>query len=146
MAEKAFRLEEGEEHSLGTRVVQPISNPTQGILERIHFVRTAGSHHPFEVDLVATEFTSVCPVTGQPDFGQVTIRYRPVDWLVESKSLKLYLGAYRQEPIFHEAVVVKICDDLFDVLMPAWIRVFGKFNSRGGIAINPSATRSREDF
>ncbi|MCH8274987.1 MAG: NADPH-dependent 7-cyano-7-deazaguanine reductase QueF [Armatimonadetes bacterium] len=83
---------------------------------------------------VAPEFTSVCPKTGNPDFGTITLSYIPDELCVELKSLKLYYFGFRNEGIFYEAVVNKILDDVVAVLDPRWARVEGEFNVRGGIA------------
>ncbi len=96
------------------------------------------------VGLDCLEFTSLCPVTGQPDFGRVHIHYVPDRLCVESKSLKLYLGAYRNHGSFHEDCVNRIADDLVSRLDPWYLRVFGDFNVRGGIAIKPLALRISE--
>ena len=91
----------------------------------------------YQVELVCPEFTALCPMTSQPDFGVITIRYSPNQFLVESKSLKLYLFSFRQTGSFHEDCVNKIARDLFDLMQPKWLEVEGKFNPRGGISINP---------
>lgn len=91
-----------------------------------------------KVELVCPEFTSLCPITSQPDFAKITIQYCPNELLVESKSLKIYLFAYRNEGMFHEFVVNKIAQDLYDIMKPVWIEVEGEFFPRGGISINPS--------
>jgi 7-cyano-7-deazaguanine reductase len=90
------------------------------------------------VEITGQEFTSLCPATGGPDFGAITIIYEPRDWMVESKSLKLYLESYRQERDFHEACCAKILDHLVKLLDPKMMRVQGKFNARGGWSINPT--------
>ncbi|OYU50115.1 MAG: NADPH-dependent 7-cyano-7-deazaguanine reductase QueF [Rhizobiales bacterium PAR1] len=82
------------------------------------------------------EFTSICPVTGQPDFGILVIDYVPGDWLVESKSLKLYLGAFRNHGAFHEDCTVAIGKQLVDLLHPRWFRIGGYWYPRGGIPID----------
>ena len=81
------------------------------------------------------EFTSVCPITGQPDFGHITIRYIPDELCVESKSLKLYLFSYRNHGAFHEDVINRILKDLVCAVRPRRAEVKGVFNPRGGIAI-----------
>ena len=96
---------------------------------------------PWVVELDCTEFTSLCPVTGQPDFGRVRIHYAPAGLCVESKSLKLYLGAYRNHGAFHEDCVNRIASDIAARIEPRYLRVFGDFNVRGGIAIKPLAIR-----
>ena len=93
----------------------------------------------YSVQLICEEFTCLCPMTKQPDFAKIIIEYRPDQWLVESKSLKLYLGSYRNTGIFHEFVVNRICHDLVQVLRPRFIEVRGEFSVRGGIRILPTA-------
>jgi 7-cyano-7-deazaguanine reductase len=88
----------------------------------------------FEIRFVFPEFTSVCPVTGQPDFATITIIYIPRRLCVEMKSLKLYFFAYRNKGIFYEAVVNTILDDLVAVLKPRKMTVVGDFAVRGGTA------------
>jgi 7-cyano-7-deazaguanine reductase len=88
----------------------------------------------YEVKFVFPEFTSVCPVTGQPDFATITLAYVPDRLCVEMKSLKLYYFAYRNKGIFYEAVVNTICDDLACVLEPRRMTVIGEFAVRGGTA------------
>jgi 7-cyano-7-deazaguanine reductase len=81
----------------------------------------------------ANEFTSVCPITGQPDFGKISISYIPNKLCIELKSLKFYLQSYRNEGIFYENVINKILDDLLKAVKPKWIEVKGEFSVRGGI-------------
>ena len=83
------------------------------------------------------EFTSLCPITGQPDFGNIIISYVPDSRLVESKSLKLYLFSFRNHGGFHEDVVNRIMKDLIKLLDPKYIEVWGKFLPRGGLSIDP---------
>ena len=90
------------------------------------------------------EFTALCPITGQPDFARITIRYIPDRLCVESKSLKLYLGSYRNTGAFHEAVTNRILDDLVAAVAPRKAVVIGEFNRRGGIAITVEASYDRE--
>lgn len=82
---------------------------------------------------VAPEFTSRCPMTGQPDFGTVVIEYVPERLCVELKSLKLYLQAFREEGIFYENVTNRVLDELVGVLRPRWMRVTTKWRPRGGL-------------
>lgn len=84
----------------------------------------------------APEFTSICPVTGQPDFGILVIDYLPGDWLVESKSLKLFLTSFRNHGAFHEDCTVAIAKRLIDLLEPKWLRIGGYWYPRGGIPID----------
>jgi 7-cyano-7-deazaguanine reductase len=96
------------------------------------------------VALASDEFTCVCPATGQPDFATITIKYIPDKWILESKSLKLYLWSYRNEGVFHEHVTNTICDDIVSVLHPHWIEVTGAFKVRGGISITVVATQEKK--
>ncbi len=82
------------------------------------------------------EFTSICPVTGQPDFAHLVIDYAPDRWLVESKSLKLYLWSFRNHGAFHEDCTVRIGKDLVGVIKPRWLRIGGYWFPRGGIPID----------
>jgi 7-cyano-7-deazaguanine reductase len=95
--------------------------------------------------LICTEFTSLCPKTGQPDFAKIFINYIAADKMVESKSLKLYLFSFRNHGDFHEDCVQKICDDLFKLMKPHYIEVIGEFTPRGGIAIFPMASASSSE-
>ncbi len=88
---------------------------------------------PYEIAFECPEFTCLCPMTGQPDFATIRIRYVPAQRCVELKSLKLYLWSFRDEGAFHEAVTNRICDDLVNALDPRWIEVVGDFMVRGGI-------------
>ena len=104
--------------------------------------------HPdneYVVTLDCPEFTSLCPVTGQPDFGHIIIRYIPRIKMVESKSLKLYLGSFRNHGDFHEDCVNIIMKDLIALMAPRYIEVTGLFNVRGGIAIKPFANYGDND-
>ncbi|MAT69466.1 MAG: NADPH-dependent 7-cyano-7-deazaguanine reductase QueF [Planctomycetaceae bacterium] len=87
----------------------------------------------YKIEIVAPEFTSVCPKTGQPDFGTVTITYTPAAKCVELKSLKFYLQSFRNQGIFYENVTNQILDDLAAVIQPRWMKVEIHFNARGGI-------------
>ncbi|WP_413585922.1 preQ(1) synthase [Bdellovibrio sp. HCB274] len=89
---------------------------------------------------VCTEFTSLCPKTGQPDFAKVFINYIADKKMVESKSLKLYLFSFRNHGDFHEDCIQTICDDLVKLMKPKYIEVVGEFTPRGGIAIFPYAS------
>ena len=92
------------------------------------------------------EFTSLCPKTGQPDFATIIINYIPDKWLIESKSLKLYLFGFRNTGDFHEDIVNTIKNDLVKLLEPHYLEVIGQFNPRGGISITPFANFATEKF
>jgi len=100
----------------------------------------------YMVTLNCPEFTTLCPITGQPDFGTIVINYIPDVRMVESKSLKLYLFSFRNHGDFHEDVVNIILNDLIALMRPRYIEVRGLFNPRGGIAIHPVATWANPDF
>ena len=96
------------------------------------------AEQPLVIEHIAEEFTSVCPMTGHPDFGTVTVRFCPRPAVaggvcVELKSLKLYLHSFRSEGIFYEAVTNRICDDLDALMTPAWLQVITNWRGRGGI-------------
>ena len=93
--------------------------------------------HDYFVKLNCPEFTSLCPITGQPDFATIYISYVPDSYLVESKSLKLYLFSFRNHGDFHEDCVNIIMQDLIKLMDPKYIEVWGKFLPRGGISIDP---------
>ena len=87
----------------------------------------------YQIEIRAPEFTSVCPKTGMPDFGEIIIRYTPAALCIELKSLKYYLNGYRNQGIFYEAVTNRILDDLVAVCQPRRMTVTGAFTARGGI-------------
>lgn len=102
--------------------------------------------HPgrrYLVTLVCSEFTCVCPMTGQPDFATITIRYIPDRRVLESKSLKLYLWSYREEGTFHEHVTNRILDDVVKAIQPHYCKVTGAFGVRGGISITVEAEHGK---
>jgi 7-cyano-7-deazaguanine reductase len=117
---------------LGQKAALPAS-PDEAQLERV-----ANPHKDahYVARFTAPEFTSLCPVTGQPDFAHIVIDYVPGDWLVESKSLKLYLGSFRNHGAFHEDCTLRIGKDLVQSLTPRWFRISAYFNPRGGIPID----------
>lgn len=98
--------------------------------------------------LICTEFTSLCPKTGQPDFAKIFINYIAAKKMVESKSLKMYLFGFRNHGDFHEDCVQTICNDLVNLMKPKYIEVIGEFTPRGGIAIFPfaSAANAEKEF
>ena len=99
----------------------------------------------YKIEMECPEFTSICPVTGQPDFGTIRIRYVPDQQCIELKSLKLYLWSYRQEGAFHEAVTNNILDDLVAACAPRQMTVVGDFNVRGGITTVVTAEFARAE-
>jgi len=93
----------------------------------------------YEITFNCPEFTSLCPVTGQPDFGDITVRYIPDELCVESKSMKIFLFSFRNHNTFHEEAVNKILDEIVDKAKPKWCEVVGEFRPRGGIALSVKA-------
>jgi len=114
------------------------SVPEASILETFENPSPGAS---YTVTITTSEFTSMCPKTGQPDFGVITIEYVPGGLCVESKSLKLYLAAYRSFGIFYEALVNRIADDLAAVAKPIHMLVTGEFTARGGLEFEVVAER-----
>lgn len=108
-------------------------NPGEAVLER---VANPNGGTPYMVRFTVPEFTSLCPITGQPDFAYLMIDYVPRRWLVESKSLKLYLASFRNHGAFHEACTVDIGKRLVELLRPAWLRIGGYWYPRGGMPID----------
>jgi len=117
---------------LGGATVQP-RTPEEAVLER---VPNPNPGDGYVVRFTAPEFTSLCPITGQPDFAHLVIDYVPADWLVESKSLKLFLTSFRNHGAFHEACTVGIGKRLVAELSPVWLRIGGYWYPRGGIPID----------
>ena len=117
---------------LGATVEAPAA-PDAATLERVPNPHTDA---PYLVRFTAPEFTSICPVTGQPDFAHLVIDYVPDRFLVESKSLKLYLGAFRSHGAFHEDCTVAIAKRLVAEIAPVWLRIGGYWYPRGGIPID----------
>lgn len=95
------------------------------------------------VTIVQPEFTSVCPMTGLPDFGTITIRYTPGACIIELKSLKYYLLQFRSVGVFYENLCNRILDDLVQVLKPRWMEVTGEFSARGGLTTTVYARYER---
>lgn len=121
-----------ETTQLGKASALPAS-PEEAVLDRVPNPH-AGTD--YVARFTCPEFTSICPVTGQPDFGILVIDYVPGDWLVESKSLKLYLGAFRNHGAFHEDCTVGVGKKLVELLAPRWFRIGGYWYPRGGIPID----------
>ena len=115
------------------RDVRGFDNPESAVLER---VPNPQSDVLYLARFTAPEFTSLCPVTGQPDFAHLVIDYAPGEWLIESKSLKLYLGSFRNHGAFHEDCTVAIGRKIVDVAAPRWLRIGGYWYPRGGIPID----------
>lgn len=122
---------------------QHLGRPSREAINHLDCIPWQGGD--VSIDLACREFTSLCPITGQPDFGEITIRYRPDQRIVETKSLKLFLMRYRDQGVFNEALVSEMADDLYQQIMPHQLEVTGCFHSRGGIAITVTARRPIPD-
>ena len=116
----------GQPSSLATR-------PDQAVLD---YVATPRPGRPYLVRFTAPEFTSLCPVTGQPDFAHLVIDYVPGDRIVESKSLKLFLGSFRGHAAFHEDCTVGIAERLVAEMAPLWLRIGGDWYPRRGMPLD----------
>ena len=117
---------------LGRPVETPLS-PDGAVLER---VKNPQFDTLYNVRFTAPEFTSLCPKTGQPDFAILVIDYVPGEWLVESKSLKLFLGSFRNHGAFHEDCTITVGRRIADLIDPKWLRIGGYWYPRGGIPID----------
>lgn len=120
------------------KALYKFKRPDPSVLERFPNPRSAT--FGLVVDIVAPEFTSLCPITGQPDFATIRVSYTPGEWCVESKSFKLYLMGFRNFGEFHESCVNRICDDLIALLDPIYLQIVGDFAPRGGISFKPTAS------
>lgn len=123
---------------------QNVKYPTDYSPELLETFENKHQERDYIVRLDCPEFTTLCPKTGQPDFGHIRINYIPDRKMVESKSLKLYLFSFRNHGDFHEDVVNIILNDLWKLMEPRYIEVEGQFMPRGGISINPFANRADE--
>lgn len=125
-------MEETQLTQLG-REAPGFDSPEAAVLERVPNPHAGAA---YLVRFTAPEFTSLCPVTGQPDFAHIVIDYVPGAWLVESKSLKLYLSSFRNHGAFHEDCTLAIAKRLVSEISPEWLRIGGYWYPRGGIPID----------
>jgi 7-cyano-7-deazaguanine reductase len=117
---------------LGKPTVWPAS-PREAVLDRVPNPQPDTN---YLARFTAPEFTTLCPVTGQPDFAQLVIDYVPRRWLLESKSLKLYLASFRNHGAFHEDCTVSVGKRIFETIKPRWLRIGGYWYPRGGMPID----------
>ena len=117
---------------LGRPATIPAS-PEEAVLER---VANPEPGLAYVVRFVCPEFTALCPLTGQPDFAHLVLDYIPEAWIVESKSLKLFLASFRNHGAFHEACTLMVARRLVDLLSPKWLRIGGYWYPRGGMPID----------
>jgi 7-cyano-7-deazaguanine reductase len=116
-----------------------MANPDGPAAEQLETFPNPYPRRDYTIEIVCPEFTSVCPKTGQPDFGAITFTYTPGERCVELKSLKLYLQRYRNEGIFYETVVNRLLEDFVTACRPRRCRVVGAFTPRGGITTTVTA-------
>ena len=119
-----------------TTLGQPSEVPASPEAARLDTVPNPQAGETYLARFTCPEFTSLCPVTGQPDFAHLVIDYVPGDWLVESKSLKLFLTSFRNHGAFHEDCTLTVAKRIRDAVAPRWIRIAGYWYPRGGIPID----------
>jgi 7-cyano-7-deazaguanine reductase len=142
MATKSTKSTIGSLSKLGNRQTEYPTDYNPSVLE------TFDNKHPgndYFVKFNCPEFTSLCPITGQPDFATIYINYIPGRKMIESKSLKLYLFSFRNHGDFHEDCINIIMKDLINLMKPKYIEVWGKFLPRGGISIDPYCNYGEQD-
>lgn len=123
-------------------VLEKFPNPSNERIRSGHAVQAGG----IKVTIATSEFTSLCPKTGQPDYATILVEYVPGEWCVESKSFKLYLMQFRMHGEFHEACVDRIGRDLVALLDPQTLEVVGQFTPRGGIKFHPTFRYVRQSL
>jgi len=100
----------------------------------------------YRIDIELPEFTCLCPVTGYPDFAVINVHYIPDEYIVELKSLKLYINKFRNQGMYHEAAVNRIMDDIVEKIDPRWIKVVGDFNRRGNVKTIVTAEHTQKNY
>lgn len=131
MEKKSFDLSgyKGKQKSVRNLIIRP----------GLRTIENKYSDRDYIVELKSDEFTSICPKTGLPDFAEIIIQYRPDKNLVEEKSLKLYLNAYRNLPIFQEHATNRILEDFVKKVAPRWVRITSLWHRRGGVSAKVEA-------
>ena len=137
------RIEELKDSILGKVVKREYVKPDVKILETF---KNKYQKREYIININIPEFTCICPVTGQPDFATINIKYIPGKKCIESKSMKLYIYSYRNFGIFYEDSINRILDDCIKTCDPRWMLVTGEFNPRGGISISPTAEYKKEGY
>lgn len=127
--------------ALGNKTAYPSNGPSPELLEAFP---NRFPNRPYIVSIEFPEFTSLCPVTGQPDFATIVVEYIPDAFCVESKSFKVYMFAYRDHQSFMESITNTILDDICNTLQPLWCRVKGLFTPRGGTNLHVFAECYKE--
>lgn len=119
-----------------TQLGRPTPLPASPDEARLERVPNPAPGRAYTVRFTCPEFTSLCPITGQPDFAHIVIDYMPGEWIVESKSLKLFLASFRNHGAFHEACTMQIAGRLIELLAPGWLRIGAYWYPRGGMPID----------
>ena len=119
-----------------TQLGRPTALPASPDAAKLERVPNPQRGENYVVRFTCPEFTSLCPLTGQPDFAHVVVDYIPGDWIVESKSLKLFFASFRNHGAFHEACTMQIANRLVSLLAPVWLRIGTYWYPRGGIPID----------
>ena len=122
---------------MGAGSLPHVQSPSAAILETFP---NPAPRERLEICFSTDEFTSMCPITGQPDFATITIRYIPKERCIESKALKLYLRSFRNQGVFAEGIISRMLDDLVEILAPHSLTVTGEFTPRGGIGLHVEAS------
>ncbi len=130
---KKISNKQNKENFLGQKTKYNLSNPHLNILEG---VKNPHTDIDYSIKFTCPEFTSICPITSQPDFAHIIIDYVPNQKIIESKSLKLYLFSYRNHGAFHEDCTIQIAKDIINCIKPKWLRISGFWYPRGGIPID----------
>jgi 7-cyano-7-deazaguanine reductase len=125
-----------ESHEGLTQLGRPVPLPASPAEAKLERVANPAKGAGYVVRFTCPEFTSLCPLTGQPDFAHIVIDYVPGDWIVESKSLKLFLASFRNHGAFHEACTMEIANRLVSLLTPLWLRIGTYWYPRGGMPID----------
>jgi 7-cyano-7-deazaguanine reductase len=128
-----------------TLLGQPVSRyPSAPSAKTIETFENQYANRRYLIKFECADFTSLCPVTGQPDFAKITIEYVPDDRCIETKSLKFYLASYRNTPSFNEEIVNRILDDVVAACSPQEALVYGEFAARGGISLSAEAQYTQD--
>jgi len=125
-----------DSYAMLTQLGRPAPLPASPDAAKLERVANPAPGRDYVVRFTCPEFTCLCPVTGQPDFAHIVIDYIPRDWIVESKSLKLFLVSFRNHGAFHEATTMQIAQRLIQAIEPAWLRIGGYWYPRGGMPID----------
>jgi 7-cyano-7-deazaguanine reductase len=133
MSKKSINLTTKNHNPLGKETKYEFTKPDPKIL---YAIDNPNKDLDYSIKLSCPEFTSICPITSQPDFAHIIIDYVPKSKMIESKSLKIYLHSYRNHGAYHEDCTIKIAKDIISTINPKWLRISGFWYPRGGIPID----------